>query len=422
MKVNVIIVLVTLVCASQFADAADWPAFRGPLGNGISSTGQFATSWDKEQGVRWRVELPNASNGSPIVSAGKVFVASADPEGKVRSLLCFDRKSGKALWSKDVEFDKVMPTHKTNPHGSSTPVSDGERVVVWHNSAGLYCYDHSGKQLWSRDLGEFRHMWGYGGSPIIHEDRVILNCGPGKRVFVAALSLNNGETLWELDEPVEGDGEKRESDNAYMGSWSTPVVAKVGEKDQIICTMLTRVNGYDPQSGKLLWSCDGIRGNRGDLAYSSPMIHDGFCVAIGGFSGPSVGFQLGGMGNITEKARTWRIEKNPQSIGTGIIHEGHVYRANAGPGTIECLDPKTGEVIWKKRGTGAVFWGSIVASADGHFYVTDQKGTTLVFKPSPKELVEVARNALGETCNATPALSDGDIFIRTHKALYCVGK
>ena len=415
---------ITLVAFVQciICHAGDWPSFRGPTGNGISPENALPAEWGSDQNIVWKVALPHPGNGSPIVCNGRVFLTVANEQGTKRSLYCFDRNNGDELWVRDVALDKAMPTHKTNPHGSSTPVSDGKHVVAWHNSAGLYCYDFSGKKLWSRDLGEFKHMWGYGSSPVIYKDHVILNAGPGKRVFVTAINLENGETLWEKDEPQDGDGQSRASDKAYVGSWSTPIVTKINGSDQIVCTMPTRVNGYDPASGDIIWSCDGIRGPKGDLAYSSPLIADGFCVAFGGFKGPAIGLKIEGTGNLTDSSRVWRREaKNPQSIGSGVFLDGHVFRANAGPGTIECLDPKTGKAVWSDRAAGDVHWGSVV-SADGKLYVINQSGTTIVFKPNPKRYEEIARNELRETCNTTPALSDGQIFIRTYEHLYCIGK
>ncbi len=399
--------------------AADWPAFRGAAGDGISSETGFATTWSTTENMRWKVSLPAPSNGSPIVSNGRVFLAYAEEDGRKRSLACYDRARGEQIWVRTVGFDKVVPTHKTNPHGSSTPASDGKRVVVWHSSAGLYCYDFSGKLLWSRDLGEFRHMWGYGGSPVIYKNRVLLNCGPGRRVFVTAIDLDSGATLWEQEEPQDSDQPDARADGNYKGSWTTPVVAQVGDQQQVICSMPTRVNGYDLLTGDIVWTCDGLRGPRGDLAYSSPLVFGDLCVAIGGYQGPAIGVRLGGRGNVTESHRLWRLEKNPQSIGTGVFVDGLVYRVNASAGPlVECLDPATGKIIWRGRRGGAA-WASLVM-ADKLIYATNRDGTTFVFRANPKEYVEVARNELGETCNATPALSDGQIFIRTHENLYCI--
>jgi outer membrane protein assembly factor BamB len=398
--------------------AADWPAFRGPTGDGIAVDDTAPAQWNATENVKWKVPLPQPGNGSPIVSGERVFVASAeDARGHKRSLLCFDRGTGKLLWTKTVAFDRDDPTHETNPYGGTTPAADGERVVVWHGSAGLYCDDFEGRELWHHNLGEFTHMWGYGTSPVIQRDRVILHTGPGRRVFVAAFELASGKELWRQEEPIEGDGQHR-PDKAYMGSWATPLVIEHEGRMQAICALPTRVVSYDCESGDILWFCRGLRGPKGDLSYSSPVVSGDLCVAVGGFNGPALGFKLGGSGDITAQATLWRKEQTPQSIGSGVIVDGYFYRPNAGPGTIDCLDPATGEILWSER-TGT-FWGSLVHVA-GRCYVTAQDGTTFVFTPSPKKFELIAKNPLGEASNATPAVSNGELFLRGQKHLYCIG-
>lgn len=400
---------VKLLLLACLASPDDWPAFRGPAGNGLSAEKRAPTAWGPDAGIVWKTPLPRPGNGSPIVSAGRVFVAgSEDAEGTRRTLSCFDRKDGRLLWTRTVEFGKKMPMHDTNTASPSTPAADGTRVVVWHDSAGLYCYDFEGKELWKRDLGEFRHMWGHGGSPVLHDGKVILNCGPGKRNFMTALALADGKTLWEREEPYEGDGD-RNAGGQYRGSWCTPVVAE----GQILCIQPTRLVAYAPADGAILWASDGVSHPKGDLAYSSPVVVGDICAAIGGFNGPALGVRRGGQ-------RLWRTEKSPQSIGSGIAVDGLVYAPMAGPNIIQCIDPADGKVLWQERTDGA-FWGSVVQAAD-RLYVTDQGGTTLVFTPNRTKLEVVASNRLGESCNATPAISDGRIFIRTFKHLWCIGE
>lgn len=419
-----LVALVAAVSLTPPAQAADWPGFRGPQGNGISQEAKAPLEWSKTKNVKWSAALPQPGNGSPIVSGEFVFVTCAeDANGHKRSLYCFDRKTGDKVWVQTVAYDQDDPTHDTNKYGGSTPAADGQRVVVWHSSAGLYCYDYAGKELWRKDLGEFRHIWGYGTSPVIHEDRVILNSGPGKQIFVAAYALADGKELWRTDEPYSGDGSYRDKegmyDKAYSGSWATPVLASVDGKLQAICSQPTRVVGYDVADGKILWWCEGLRAKQGDLAYSSPVLVGDICVVTGGFGGPSMAFNLGGEGNITEKQRLWHKESNPQSIGTGVAVDGHLYRPNAGPGTLECIDPQTGDVKWTER--AGSYWGSIVFVA-GRCYAPGQDGVVTVFQPSPGKYEILAKNSLGEPSNSTPAISDGEIFLRTMKGLHCVGE
>lgn len=414
--VSIGLVIVTMV---SNASGGDWPSFRGPHGNGVTDEKQVPVEWSQKKNIKWKVALPKPSNGSPIVSNGAVFVVGCeDDQGRQRSLYCFDREDGKQRWVRTIEFDKDEQKHNTNPHGSSTPAANGKYVVAWHGSAGLVCYDFEGKQIWLRQLGEFKHMWGSGTSPVIDGDRVIMYCSPGEKVFLTALDLATGKTIWTTEEKTEGNGSYR-NDKSPMGSWCTPLIAEVGGQRQIICAMPTRLVGYAPDDGKILWWCNGIRGPKGDLAYSSPLVADDVCVYIGGYNGPGLAVKLGGAGDITA-SRLWRIEASPQSIGSGVILGGYFYRPNAGPGTIECLEPATGKVVWaSERDEVGAMWSSITAAA-GRCYVTTQKGVTVVFKPNADKFELVAKNDLGETTNSTPAISNGEIFLRTHKHLYCV--
>jgi outer membrane protein assembly factor BamB len=335
-----------------------------------------------------------------------------------RSLYCFDEQTGEQIWVKTVDFGKKLPTHNTNPYGGTTPAADGEHVAVWHASAGLYCYDYEGQELWKKDLGEFKHMWGYGTSPIIYEDKVILHTGPGARAFVAAFDVKTGDVVWQTDEPQEGDGEHNNA-KKYMGSWSTPVLANVDGQDQLILPHPTRVVAYNPKDGKIIWYSEGLRHPKGDLAYSSAVIAGDICFVTGGFNGPAMAIRLGGEGDVTATHRLWRNESQPQSIGSGVAVDGKVYRPNAGPGTIQCIDAATGKTLWQDREGGSQ-WASIVM-AGGLLYATNQGGQTTVFNPNPEAFESVATNRLGDGSNATPAITGGHIFIRTDRHLWCIG-
>ena len=415
-------VLLLLSNLAVVSDAADWPAFRGPRGDGTSPAKEVPQTWSDNDNIRWKTPLPRPGNGSPIVVGERVFVTSAeDAAGKERSLICCRLDDGTVEWKRTVHVDREMPTHKTNLYCGTTPAADSRTVVVWHATGGLHAYDHAGTPLWSRDLGEFRHIWGYGSSPVLDGERVILHSGPGKKTFVAAFDLKTGETIWETPEPVDGDGSYT-PDRRYFGSWATPLIAEIGGKKQIVVAMSTRVCGYDPADGSLLWWCSGLRHGGGDLAYSMPLLVGKTCVMTGGFSGPAIGFPLesGASGDLTP-SRLWRTEKSPQSIGSGIVVGEHIIRPNAGPGTLECLDPQTGKVVWANRGPGGNMWASIVTAED-RAYATAQNGTTVVFRPSATAYEEIARNRLDDSTNATPALTDGKIVFRMDHALICVGQ
>ena len=412
--------LTWLFLLSSVLFAEDWSQFRGPHGNGFADAKSVPTRWSPEENILWKAKLPAPGNGSAILVKHRVFVTSAEnAEGTKRSLICIDANIGEELWRKTVSIEK-MPTHKTNPYAGSTPASDGKTVVVWHASAGLHCYDMNGTEVWNRDFGPFSHMWGYGTSPLIHGDKVILHTGPGKKVMVMALQLQDGKTIWEQQEPVESNGETNE-DKKYMGSWSTPIFHRAENRTLAIVPLATRVNAYDVETGDIRWTCSGVRHNGGDLAYSSAVIAGDTCFFTAGYSGPTLGIKLGGEGDVTESHRLFRMEKSPQSIGTGVAIDGFVYRPNAGPATIQCIDAKTGKEKWKSRGGGENYWGSIF-SVGGLLYATDQSGVTVIFKPNPNEFELVAENRLGEATNATPAVAEGKLFFRTNNNLTCVGK
>lgn len=403
------------VAASALAD--DWPAFRGPEGNGVSHEDKAPLHWGPEQNVRWKVSLPGPGNSSPIVSGGRVLITCAENEGKKRNLYCFDRRTGAKLWERTVEFPTVEPTHPSNPYCASTPVADGSRVIVWHGSAGIFCYDFDGKELWKNCLGEIRHDWGYASSPILHRGKVILNFGPGSRTFLAALALNDGKVLWKHDEPGGLDA----TDKRMVGSWSTPIIIKVDGKDQILCSMPTRVIACDPETGSLLWWCRGLGTEKVDMVLASPVISGEVGVAFTGWvNGPTIGFKLGGSGDVTASNRLW-LEKQSQRIGSAVVVGGRLFIVNAGPGTAQCIECQTGKVLWTGRLDGGASWGSVVMAA-GRLYVTSRRGVTTVFRPDPEKLDILAMNDLGEPSNATPAISDGQIFLRTDKHLYCIAE
>jgi outer membrane protein assembly factor BamB len=416
--------------SNAVSQAGDWPAWRGPRGIGVSDEKDLPTKWSSKENVRWRVPLPGPGNSTPIVSRGRVFVTQA--VGERRTLLCFDRRDGTLVWQAGVTTNEKEPTHDTNPYCGASPVSDGERVIASFASDGLFCYDFAGKELWRRtDLGRQIHIWGNGASPVIYGDLCYLNFGPGETTYLLALNKRTGDIVWKKDEetgygkPATPDvrGGNREKAE-YIGSWTTPVMMNVEGRDQLLMSWPRRLVAYDPENGDELWTCSGLN----PLVYTSPIYDEGIVVAMGGFGGTTIavragGRATGGSGDVTESRRLWLLDKQPQRIGSGVVHDGHIYIHND-PGIAECYELQTGKQVWRERlsgeGSSGVNWSSVML-AGGNCYTINQGGDCFVFKASPKfELVSV--NSLGEHSNSSIVPSEGELFIRTYEALWCIGR
>jgi outer membrane protein assembly factor BamB len=372
------------------------------------------TSWT-EKNVLWRTPLPEAGNSTPIVVGEKVFVTQARKAAGLRVLLCFHRATGKQLWQAAVSYPDPEPTHEANPYASASPVSDGKIVIAWFGSAGLHAYDLNGKQLWRRDFGVQKHTWGYGSSPVIHGDRVYLNFGPGERSFLIAVAKRTGATAWMYDiPPGQGKPFANWSPADMYGTWATPVIIKTAEREELLLSLPGRIAAFDPITGKELWNCRGL----GELVYPSPIYADGVIFAASGFGGPALAVKPGGAGDVTSSHRLWHRERGRQWIGSGIVTGGKIITVDTG-GIAEAVDLKTGKSEWTTRIAGkegaSVVWSSPVLSA-GKLYVFSQTGELFIADAASGK-VEHARS-VDERSNSSVVIADGDIFLRTHAALY----
>jgi outer membrane protein assembly factor BamB len=414
--------LLSFLLAVISVGAANWPAWRGPLGAGICEEKNLPIQWSTTNNVKWRVPLPEPGNSTPIVWGARVFVTQ--PAGRRRTLLCFDRATGTMLWETGVSTSEAEPTHSANPYCSASPVTDGERVIASFASDGVYCYDFSGKELWRRtDLGRQIHIWGNGSSPVIHGDLCFLNFGPGEMTYLLAMDKKTGQTVWKQDEPSAYKhpkaGAQDQADTTYLGSWTTPVLMEVEGKEQLLMSWPKRLVVYEPTSGRELWTCSGLN----PLVYTSPIYAEGIVVIMGGFNGVSMAVRAGGRGDVAQSRRLWYHPKTKQRIGSGVVHNGYLYVHND-PGVAECFELKTGNRIWeerlKGRGASGENWSSVML-ADGNCYTVTQGGDCFVFKASPHfELL--SDNCLGEPSNSSVAPSEGELFIRTHRALWCISQ
>ena len=414
--------------------AADWPAWRGPTGIGISDERNLPVKWSATENVKWRVPLPEPGNSTPIVWRGRIFVTQA--VGERRTVMCFDRTNGKLLWQQGVTTKEKEPTHATNPYCSGSPVTDGERVIASFASDGLFCFDLDGKEIWRRtDLGRQIHIWGGAASPAILGDLCFLNFGPGETTYLLAVDKRTGRTVWKRDEatgygqPPSADVRASSSSKSVskntakvatdIGSWSTPVFMNVEGKLQLLLSWPRRVVAYEPQTGRERWSCTGLN----PLAYASPIYGDGIVVAMGGFGGSALAVRAGGSGDVTAANRLWQQPRSKQRVGSGVIHDGHIYIHN-GTGVAECFELATGRLVWEERlqasGRTPANWSSVMLAA-GNCYTITQGGECFVFKASPRfEMGAV--NPLGEKSNSSIVPSNGELFIRTHQSLWCIAQ
>jgi len=404
-------------CSLPHAFSANWPSWRGPASDGVTEETNLPTQWSATENVKWKTPLPAPGNSTPVIWGEQVFVTQATDTGKTRSLLCFDKKTGKETWHASITCNDNEPTHATNPHCSASPATDGERVVVSYGSS-VYCYDLKGKELWNRtDLGTQKHIWGNASSPVLAGDRVFFNFGPGEKTVMYCFDKKTGMTLWQHDEPGGNSGEA--GGKSWLGAWSDPLLRKVGQRYELFMTYPGRACAFEPLSGKELWTCDGLT----PLVYNSPLFADGNVIAMCGYGGSAVVVKAGGNGNVTSSNTVWRLPKVSQRIGSGVVFEDHHYILTDG-GVLECRDMKNGDMVYQERlkgpGPTAQNWSSLVRSGD-KLYAVNQGGDAFVFRASPKfELL--ATNSIGEKTIASIAMSDGLLFIRSHQHLWCIGK
>ncbi len=425
--VNGLLLLVTaLVAATPAAIAEDWPNWRGPQNLGISGESHLPLTWSRTDHVSWKVKLPERGNSTPIVWQDRIFVTQPVEQEHRRTLLCVDAADGQLLWQVGTQYTDEEPTHRTNPYCSASPVTDGQRVIAWFGSAGVFCYDFQGKKLWQRDLGIQEHEWGYAASPVLHGELCFINFGPGKREFVVALNKHSGEPVWQFDvpqpQPLDVPDEQKtpeQRNDELRGSWSTPLVIRADGRDELILTLPERVIALDPKTGRQLWHCEGL----GSLVYTSPMWGDGVLVALGGYHRASLAVRPGGDGDVTETRRLWHQPKSKLQLGSGVIHQGHIYVSDM-QGVAQCLDLHTGKPVWEERlkasGGDNATWSSMILTADERLYLLNQAGDTFVLRASPQfELL--ATNVLDETTNSSIVIAAGRIYVRTYEHLWCIG-
>ena len=408
MKRIVWLLCVGLCSLTTQIPAANWPAWRGPNGDGISAERDVPVRWSSTDNVTWKAPLPGEGNSTPIIWDDRVFATCPIDNGRTRSLICFDRKTGKKLWQKDIPYFQKETTHKShNPFCSGSPTTDGKLVYASFGSAGVLACDFDGNVVWHRKLGKLTHVFGQATTPVLYKDLLIVHRGPGEPTHIIALNKRTGETVWKQDE--------RAKNHNLFGSWSVPVIRKVGGRDEMILSLPEEIKGFDPNTGNELWRCTGL----GTEVYTMPTFGGSLVVGISGHKGPTMAVRLGGRGDVTKTHRLWVHPRNPQRVGSAVIGENGVLYVSDATGFIESIEAESGEVMVKKRLSGNL-WGSTLLAA-GKLYVASLQGDVFVLDPG-RDLRVIAKNEMKEHIKAAPAPSDSQLFIRTYQNLYCIGK
>ena len=424
----------------------NWPAFRGDGSAGNGDGQRAVTEWDIATGknIQWKTPLPGIATSSPIVWGNRVFATTAISQGgdntfrtglygdvkpvedlsvhewKIYSL---DKATGKILWERTASTG--TPKSKRHPkssQASSTPVTDGRRVVAVFGSAGLLiAWDVNGKELWRVDLGGLdsgwffdpAFQWGHSSSPIIYGNSVILQADVQKNSYIAAWDLDSGKRLWRTDRAEE------------ISTWGTPTIARATGGGDVLVTNGTRIRGYDPATGKLLWTL----GPNSEITIGTPVVGNGLVFVTGGYPPvrPIYAIRPGATGDISlakgqesSQAIAWSNMTEGTYIPTPIVYDGYLFTLNIN-GIVSAYNPETGQRAFRGRvGTGGSFSASPVA-ADGRLYIASEDGEVYVLTAGPG-LAQVAKNDMKEVIMATPAISDGVIVVRTLGHLYGIGQ
>jgi outer membrane protein assembly factor BamB len=402
------VLLCLLAMAAHVACAENWPCWRGPRGDGSSLEKDPPTRWSGTENIAWKTPLPGEGHSSPIVCDDRVFLTSALTESEERLLLAFDRKTGAELWRQTVLRSPLEAKNKENSYASATPATDGRKVYVTfldRTEVVIAAYDFSGKQIWLVRPGGFYSQWGFSHTPVLFEDKVIVVCYSKGENFVVAVSQADGRTVW-----------KTPGTNPTQ-SYSAPLVRRMAGRFQMIAPGNKAVTSYDPATGKVLWSVDGPS----DDFVVTPVYHEKADLVLGCSSWPNralVAVRPDGSGNVTSNKVVWKTPEGAPYVPSPIAAGDWFFTAGFAAKAAHCYEAATGKILWT---TPMGLHHASPVSANGLLYFLNDEGVTHVVRAAASyELV--ARNELGEKTYASPALSRNQIFLRSFKTLYCIGK
>ncbi len=386
--------------------ATDWPWWRGPDRSGIAPASARPPITLDEKSLAWKAPIPGRGHSAATIVGDRVFLTTADEAAQTQSIICLARKDGELLWMKQLHEGGFDHNNKKNSFASSSVASDGQRVFVSfqnHGSVWTTALDLDGRQLWQLEISRFTSHQGYGASPAIYGDNVIVaadNKGTGKGCLVA-LNRVSGEIAWSQDRPV-------------MPNYVSPIILKVDGKDQLLMSGCEQMASYDPNTGKKLWSTSATTTE----CVGTAVVADGLVFASGGYpKHETVGVRADGSGEVV-----WRngVRIYVPSL---LAYQGHVYTVSD-DGIAYCWEAATGKEKWKGR-LGGGFSASPILAA-GHLYLANEKGQVFVLEPDPEKLVKVATSQVGGEVMATPSFSGRQLYIRStseengrQEFLYC---
>jgi outer membrane protein assembly factor BamB len=431
-----------LICLASVVHAQNWPSFRGANASGVADGKPTPTTWNVEKGenILWKTPIPGLAHASPVVWGNKLFITSAissNPKpflrvglfGDVDSdkdvskhtwhVYCLDKQTGKILWDKiAAEGVPKIKRHIKATHANSSPVTDGKYVVAFFGAEGLYCYDVNGKLQWKKDLGlldsgwfyDPDYQWGMASSPIIYKNLVIVQCDVQKDSFIAAYDIKTGKEVWKTS---------REE----IPSWGTPTIYEGKTRTELITNATRAARGYDPLTGKELWHLSG----NPEVTATTPVFGHDLIFIVNHYrpNQPIYAIKPGATGDISLKdGKTsndfvaWSYQRGGAYMPTPLVYGDYLYICQ-NQAIVRCLNAKTGEVAYQNRiGEGGSYSASPVA-ADGKVYLSSEDGAVFVLKAGNKYDM-LAKNEMGEVLMATPAISDGKIFIRGQNHLFCI--
>jgi len=407
-----------LILSGSIAQADNWPTWRGPNSDGISSETNLPVKWSATENIAWKLPMPGRSGSTPIIWGDRIFLTTSDDDAI--ELWAVDRKKGTVLW-KQKQGDGGKAIYRKHNMSSPSPVTDGKSVWVMTGTGMLRSFDFNGKEQWARDIqkdyGAFGLQWGYASSPLLYDGSLIVQVLHGMKTddpsYVLRINAKTGATEWRVERPTKAIHESPDS-------YTTPALLVNGAAKEIVITGGDCVTGHDPATGKELWRGNGLnpQNNGAYRIVASPLVRDGLIYAPTRVR-PLIAFRAGGRGDITESHKVWSTNNGPD-VPTPVT-DGKLFFIVRDNGTLYCLDAKTGAEIWGGQRIRPGIYSSSPVLADGKIYATNEDGVTSVYKAG-SEFEILSENELGEYTLSSPAISEGQIFIRTDGHLYAIGQ